>query len=87
MVGIMLIGAIIVGLLLICNWIANRITDGQYGNGEHLICIRYWRSEPLVDTSVDVGEIHEWRDGALSDRSVRSIEITYANGQKECTTR
>jgi len=87
MVGIIVISAIIVGLLLVCNRIANAMADGEYGTGDHHIRISYYRGKPLVNSSIDVGEIHEWHAGALTDRSVRSIEITYANGKRERTTK
>jgi len=76
---------IILVIYSLVNRVANARTDRRYGAGEHSIVIRYARDEPTAYTSCDVGEMHEWRTNALSDRKVTSIEIRYANGKREHT--
>lgn len=82
-----LIGCIILVVYSLVNRVANVRTDRRYGAGEHSIVIRYAKGEPTAYTSCDVGEIHEWRTNVLSDRKVTGVDITYANGKREHTTK
>lgn len=86
----MLFILIVVGITLVVYALVNRIANARsnqrYGAGEHSIVIRYAKGEPTVSSSYDEGELHEWRDAALTKRNVRSVDILYANGEREhCT--
>lgn len=83
---IWLIVCVLIAVWLLSNSVSDARSSERYGDGKHTIVINHVRGEPTVYSSYDEGELHEWRTHALTERNVRSVDIMYANGEREhCT--
>jgi hypothetical protein len=58
----------------------------RYGRGEHHLTLYSHKGHALTTTtSTNPRRLHRQRNRALRSRRVGSIEIVYANGQRELT--
>jgi hypothetical protein len=58
----------------------------RYGRGEHrLILYSHKGRELATSSSTNPGSLHRRRNRALRSRRIGSVEIVYANGQREVT--
>ena len=75
-VAVLLVGAVVVRLVL----------RERYGHGEHLLTLYSHKGHALTTmSSTNPRTLHRQRNRALRSRRIGSIEIVYANGQRELT--
>lgn len=74
--ALVLVGAVVVRLVL----------RERYGHGEHQLTLYSHKGHALTTTtSTNPRKLHRRRNRALRSRRVGSIELVYANGQRELT--
>jgi len=75
-VAVLLVGAVVVHL----------VHKERYGHGAHHLTLYSHKGHALTTTtSTNPRTLHRQRNRALRSRRVGSIELVYANGQRELT--
>ena len=74
--AVLLVGAVVVHLVL----------RERYGHGEHQLTLYSHKGYALTTvSSTNPRKLHRRRNRALRSRRIGSIELVYANGQRELT--
>ena len=81
---VMLVGC--VALLMVGVVVVHLVCKERYGHGEHQLTLYSHKGHALVTmSSTNPRKLHRRRNRALLSRRVGSIELVYANGQRELT--
>jgi len=82
--AVMLVGC--VALLVVGAVVVQLVRKECYGHGEHRLTLYSHKGHALTTTSsTNPRRLHRQRNRALRSRRVGSIELVYANGQRELT--
>ena len=82
--AVMLVGC--VALLVIGAVVVRLVLKERYGHGEHQLTLYSHKGHALATmSSTNPRKLHRRRNRALRNRRVGSIELVYANGQRELT--
>jgi hypothetical protein len=77
---------ICLALLLVGAVVVHLVCKERYGHGEHRLTLYSHKGNALTTTSsTNPRRLHRQRNRALRSRRVGSIELVYANGQRELT--
>ena len=64
--------------------VVHRLRVERYGSGEHWITLYSYRGRALsTNSSTSLRKVCRWRNRALRSRRIGSVELVYANGQRE----
>lgn len=78
---VLLIGlaVVLVGVVVV-----HRLRTERYGRGEHRITLYSHKGRALrISSSTSLRRVRRWRNRALRSRRIGSVELVYANGQRE----
>ena len=84
----MLAGVLMLGLvfLLVGAVVMRLVLRERYGHGEHHLTLYSHKGHALTTmSSTNPRKLHRRRNRALRSRRIGSIELVYANGQRELT--
>ena len=78
---------LLVGLaLVLIGVVVHLVLKERYGRGEHRLILYSHTGRALgTSSSTNPGRLHRWRNRALRSRRIGSVELVYANGQRELT--
>jgi hypothetical protein len=82
-----LAGVLMLGLVfLLVGAVVRLVHKERYGRGEHHLTLYSHKGHALTTTtSTNPRRLHRQRNRALRSRRIGSIELVYANGQRELT--
>jgi hypothetical protein len=76
---------VLIGLaVMLVGVVVQAVLKERYGRGEHRITLYSYRGRALsTNSSTSLRKVHRWRNRALKSRRSGSVELVYANGQRE----